>query len=268
MAAPTTSLPEQFGSERNWDYRLCWVRDATLTLLAMMNAGIYDEAAAWRDWLQRAVAGSPDEMQIMYGLMGERRLTEWEVDWLPGYANSKPVRIGNAAHEQFQLDVYGELMDAFEQSRKGGLAATEEGWELQRALVDHVAMVWDKPDQGIWESARAAAPFRLLQGHGLGRLRPCRERRPGARSQGARSKQWRSLRDRISSRGLRQGLRRRAQHLPRRLWQRRSRRQPAAAGADRLREARRSALVGTVEAIERELLVDGFVRRYHTHECR
>src|SRR6185437_2304430 len=138
VAAPTTSLPEAFGAERNWDYRLCWLRDATLTLLAMMNAGIYDEAAAWRDWLHRAVAGSPGETQIMYGLRGERRLTEWEVDWLPGYADSTPVRVGNAAHHQFQLDVYGEVMDAFDQSRKGGLASTEEGWELQRALVDHV----------------------------------------------------------------------------------------------------------------------------------
>ena len=155
VAAPTTSLPERFGGERNWDYRLCWLRDATLTLLAMMNAGIYDEAAAWRDWLQRAVAGSPDEMQIMYGLRGERRLTEWVIDWLPGYADSKPVRIGNAAHQQFQLDVYGELMDAFEQSRKGGLAATEEGWEMQRTLLTHVCNIWDKPDSGIWESRAA-----------------------------------------------------------------------------------------------------------------
>jgi GH15 family glucan-1,4-alpha-glucosidase len=152
VAAPTTSLPEHFGSERNWDYRLCWLRDSTLTLLAMMNAGIYDEAAAWRDWLHRAVAGSPDEMQIMYGLRGERRLTEWEVDWLPGYADSKPVRIGNAAHEQFQLDVYGELMDSFEQARKGGLASTDGGWEMQRTLLAHVADIWDKPDSGIWES--------------------------------------------------------------------------------------------------------------------
>src|SRR5262249_6685196 len=152
VAAPTTSLPERFGGERNWDYRLCWLRDATLTLLAMMNAGIYGEAAAWRDWLQRAAARAPDPWQILDGLMGERRLKEWTVDWLPGFANSRPVRVGNAAHEQFQLDVYGEVMDAFEQSRKGGLAATEEGWELQIALVDHVAEVWQRPDRGIWET--------------------------------------------------------------------------------------------------------------------
>jgi GH15 family glucan-1,4-alpha-glucosidase len=155
VAAPTTSLPEHFGGERNWDYRLCWLRDSTLTLLAMMSAGIYDEAAAWRDWLQRAVAGSPSEMQIMYGLRGERRLTEWEVDWLPGYADSKPVRIGNAAHEQFQLDVYGELMDSLEQSRKGGLASTDDGWNMQRTLLTHVSEIWAQPDSGIWESRAA-----------------------------------------------------------------------------------------------------------------
>ncbi len=265
VAAPTTSLPEQFGGERNWDYRFCWLRDATLTLLAMMNAGLYDEAAAWRDWLQRAVAGAPDDMQIMYGLMGERRLSEWTVDWLPGYADSKPVRIGNAAHQQFQLDVYGELMDAFEQSRKGGLSATAEGWELQRALANHVAKVWDTPDQGLWETRgpprhfvyskvmawvvfdRAVKAIRL---HGL--KGPAEE--------------WEKVCDRIHD-------------------------EVSDKGFDKTRNTFRAAydgddldasllllaqtgfvkpddprFVGTVEAIERELLVDGFVRRYHTHE--
>ena len=152
VAAPTTSLPERVGGERNWDYRYCWIRDSTLTLLALMNAGVYDEASAWRDWLQRAVAGDPADMQIMYGLMGERRLIEWEADWLPGYLDSRPVRIGNAAHRQFQLDVYGELMDTFEHARKGALTATESGWDLQRELMKHVANVWQNPDAGIWES--------------------------------------------------------------------------------------------------------------------
>ena len=132
VAAPTTSLPEQLGGVRNWDYRFCWLRDATLTLLALMNAGYYDEAQAWRDWLLRAVAGSPAQVQIMYGLAGERRLTEWEVPWLPGYEGSTPVRIGNAAHGQLQLDVYGEVMDALHQARRGGLAASESGWALQQ----------------------------------------------------------------------------------------------------------------------------------------
>src|SRR5881392_2951053 len=131
VAAPTTSLPESIGGVRNWDYRFCWLRDATLTLLAFMNTGYYDEARAWRDWLLRAVAGSPDQMQIMYGLAGERRLVELTLPWLPGYEGSRPVRIGNAAHRQLQLDVYGELLDALHQARKGALAPDESGWALQ-----------------------------------------------------------------------------------------------------------------------------------------
>ncbi len=133
VAATTTSLPEQVGGKRNWDYRLCWLRDATFTLLALMNGGYYKEAQAWRAWLHRAVAGVPAQVQIMYGIAGERRLTEWEVPWLPGYENSKPVRIGNAAFEQLQLDIYGEVMDALHQGRSGKLAASETGWALQRA---------------------------------------------------------------------------------------------------------------------------------------
>ncbi len=151
VAAPTTSLPEQIGGSRNWDYPFCWLRDATLMLLALMNAGYYDEAQAWRDWLLRAVAGSPAQMQIMYGVAGERRLSEWEVSWLPGYEGSRPVRIGNAASAQLQLDVYGEVMDALHQARLGGLPATGAGWELQKALLQHLEKVWREPDEGIWE---------------------------------------------------------------------------------------------------------------------
>jgi GH15 family glucan-1,4-alpha-glucosidase len=151
IAAPTTSLPEQFGGPRNWDYRYCWLRDATLTLLALMNAGYYEEAHAWREWLLRAVAGSPDQMQIMYGIAGERRLTEWELPWLAGYENSRPVRVGNAAHGQLQLDVYGEVMDALHVARRGALAGSASGWALQRELVNHLEKIWRQPDEGIWE---------------------------------------------------------------------------------------------------------------------
>jgi GH15 family glucan-1,4-alpha-glucosidase len=151
VAAPTTSLPEFLGGTRNWDYRFCWVRDATLTLFALMNAGFFAEAQAWREWLVRAVAGSPEQIQIMYGIAGERRLTEWELPWLPGYENSAPVRIGNDAHRQLQLDVFGEVMSTFHQARRGGLATTESGWALQVALLNHLAKVWTEPDQGIWE---------------------------------------------------------------------------------------------------------------------
>ena len=151
VAAPTTSLPEQLGGIRNWDYRFCWLRDATLTLLALMDAGYFREAAAWRDWLLRAAAGSPDQVQIMYGLAGERLLREWDIPWLPGYENSKPVRCGNAAHEQLQLDVYGEVMDALHQARLGKIPEIKEAWSLEKALVSQLEKIWRTPDQGIWE---------------------------------------------------------------------------------------------------------------------
>jgi GH15 family glucan-1,4-alpha-glucosidase len=151
VAAPTTSLPEQIGGTRNWDYRYCWLRDATFTLLALMNAGFYDEARAWRDWLLRAVAGSPDQLQIMYGLGGERRLAEWEVPWLPGYEESRPVRIGNAAVQQTQLDVYGEILDALYHAHCHGLPTLDRAVAIGRAVLGHLARIWHLPDEGIWE---------------------------------------------------------------------------------------------------------------------
>ena len=151
VAAPTTSLPEKFGGSRNWDYRFCWLRDATFTLLALMNSGYTEEASAWHNWLLRAAAGSPEHMQIMYGIWGQRRLLEWEAEWLPGYEGAQPVRIGNAAHAQLQLDVYGELIDAFHQARVAKLELDEESWDLECAVLKHLAEVWDQPDHGIWE---------------------------------------------------------------------------------------------------------------------
>ena len=265
IAAPTTSLPEHAGGERNWDYRYCWIRDSTLTLLALMNAGVYDEAAAWRDWLQRAVAGNPADMQIMYGVMGERRLMEWEVDWLPGYLDSRPVRIGNAAHRQFQLDVYGELMDTFEQARKGGLAANESGWELQLALIEHVGGTWREPDEGIWETRGPPRHFiyskvmawvafdraiKSVERHGL----------PGPVDD------WRATRAEIHAEVCSRGFDRERNTF-------------RAAYGDTLLDASLLLLaqvgfidchdpryLGTVAAIERELLVGGFVKRYNTAE--
>ena len=151
VAAPTTSLPEKLGGERNWDYRFCWLRDATFTLLALMNSGYTGEASAWHNWLLRAVAGAPANMQIMYGIMGQRRLLEWEADWLPGYQGALPVRIGNAAHAQLQLDVYGELIDALHQARVTNLKLDENTWALECTVLDHLAEVWNHPDHGIWE---------------------------------------------------------------------------------------------------------------------
>lgn len=151
VAAPTTSLPEKLGGSRNWDYRFCWLRDATFTLLALMNSGYTEEALAWHNWLLRAAAGSPANMQIMYGIWGQRRLLEWEAGWLGGYEGAQPVRVGNAAHAQLQLDVYGELIDAFHQSRMARLQLDDETWALECAVLNHLAEVWDRPDHGIWE---------------------------------------------------------------------------------------------------------------------
>ena len=151
VAAPTMGLPERLGGSRNWDYRYCWLRDATLVLLGAMSAGYFEEAQAWREWLLRAVAGSPDQLQIMYGIGGERRLTEWTASWLPGYENSAPVRVGNAAHSQLQLDVFGEIMDVHHQARRSGLSTNESGWAAQLAFLDHLKQIWHEPDEGLWE---------------------------------------------------------------------------------------------------------------------
>jgi GH15 family glucan-1,4-alpha-glucosidase len=159
VAAPTTSLPEQLGGSRNWDYRYCWLRDTTFTLQALMNSGYYEEAKAWRDWLLRALAGSPEQVQIMYGIAGERRLTEWQVPWLAGYEGARPVRIGNAAANQLQLDIYGELMDAVHQSRSTKAVANKAGWELQVALMSHLQEIWQEPDEGIWETRGGRQKF-------------------------------------------------------------------------------------------------------------
>ncbi|MEJ1962873.1 MAG: glycoside hydrolase family 15 protein [Gammaproteobacteria bacterium] len=159
VAAPTTSLPEKIGGARNWDYRFCWLRDATYTLLAFINNGYHSEARDWHNWLLRSVAGSPADMQIMYSITGQRRLLEWEADWLPGYERSRPVRFGNAAHAQLQLDVYGELMDTFHQARKADVELDGNTWALERTLLEHLATVWDRPDAGIWEARGAGEHY-------------------------------------------------------------------------------------------------------------
>jgi len=159
IAAGTTSLPEQLGGPRNWDYRFCWLRDATFTLYALIGAGFLDEAKAWHEWLLRAAAGSPDDLQTIYGVAGERRLDEFEIPWLPGYAGSAPVRVGNAAVGQRQLDIYGEVLDAFYLARRAGLATSEATWRLEVALVSHLETIWREPDEGIWEVRGGARHF-------------------------------------------------------------------------------------------------------------
>jgi GH15 family glucan-1,4-alpha-glucosidase len=266
VAAPTTSLPEHIGGVRNWDYRFCWVRDATLVLQSLMGAGYMDEAAAWRDWLLRAVAGSPSEMQIMYGPAGERRLTELELDWLPGYEGSAPVRIGNAASDQFQLDVYGELMDALRQAAEGGIEADEAAWRLQVALLEYLEGVWDEPDEGIWEMRGERRPFvhsrvmawvafnravRMVEHHG----------RPGP------ADRWRAqaeaVRREVCERGYDADRRTFTQAYGSRGLDAATLLIPAVGFLPPDDER----VVGTVEAIQRELCRDGFVLRYDTTEA-
>jgi GH15 family glucan-1,4-alpha-glucosidase len=159
VAAVTTSLPEIIGGTRNWDYRFCWLRDTTFTLLAMTTAGYYDEAIAWQDWLLRAIAGSPDQVQILYGLKGERQAPEWEVEWLHGYEGSRPVRVGNAAAKQLQLDIYGELLDTFFHALHGLNKHTEQDFRVLVLLLDHLAEIWQRPDEGIWETRGGREQF-------------------------------------------------------------------------------------------------------------
>jgi GH15 family glucan-1,4-alpha-glucosidase len=159
LAAATTSLPEQLGGPRNWDYRYCWLRDATFTLQAMLGTGYVDEARAWRDWLLRAVAGDPADLRIMYALDGSRRIPEFELPWLPGYEKSAPVRVGNAAAAQFQLDVWGEVLDGLHLARLSGLPNAPDAWAMQRALLDYLEGAWDQPDNSLWEVRGPRRPF-------------------------------------------------------------------------------------------------------------
>ncbi len=159
VAAVTTSLPEAIGGTRNWDYRFCWLRDTTFTLLAMTTAGYFDEACEWQDWLLRAIAGSPDQVQILYGVKGERQAPEWDVSWLPGYQNSRPVRVGNAAAEQLQLDIYGELLDTFYHALHGMGRHAEDDFRVLMLLLDHLEEIWQRPDEGIWETRGGREQF-------------------------------------------------------------------------------------------------------------
>jgi len=263
IAAPTTSLPERYGGERNWDYRFSWIRDSTLTLLALMNTGHHDEAADWLAWLHRAVAGDPEDMQIMYGVAGERRLPEWVADWLPGYRGSAPVRIGNAAHAQLQLDVYGELMDTAHQARRAGMPLQPSTWGLQRVLIDHVARIWRNPDAGIWEIRGPPRRFtysRVMTWVVFDRAVKAVERQ-GLDGPVA---DWRALRDDIRADVWANGFDRSRNTFVQAYGE-------APLDASLLLLAQVGfvqpddpAFAGTVAAVEQELLSDGFVRRYRT----
>jgi GH15 family glucan-1,4-alpha-glucosidase len=265
VAAPTTSLPEQIGGERNWDYRFCWLRDATLTLLGAMHAGYYEEAQAWREWLLRAVAGSPGQLQIMYGIGGERRLAEWVADWLPGYEKSAPVRIGNAAHTQLQLDVFGEIMDVHHQARRCGLSTNSSGWDAQVKFLEHLKDIWRSPDQGIWEMRGPAQHFTyskvmawvafdrgIKSAETFGLEGPLDE--------------WRKLRDQICDEVCERGFDKKRGTFVQ------------AYGSNQLDASLLlipcvgflpvddPRIENTITAIERELVSDGFVMRYSTEE--
>jgi GH15 family glucan-1,4-alpha-glucosidase len=263
VAAPTTSLPECVGSVRNWDYRFCWLRDATLTLLALMNGGYYDEALMWRDWLLRAAAGSPSQIQIMYGIRGERRLTEWEVPWLPGYESSKPVRIGNAAHNQLQLDIFGEVMDALYQARKGGLGDNRTGWDLERELLAHLEKIWREPDEGIWEVRSGREHFthsKAMAWLGFDRAIKSAETYglPGPLDR------WRQVRADIHADVCARGFDAERGSFMRAYGSKNLDASLLLLPAIGFLPPEDPRIRGTVEAIERELVVDGLVLRYNT----
>jgi GH15 family glucan-1,4-alpha-glucosidase len=263
VAAPTTSLPEALGGGRNWDYRYCWLRDATLTLLALMGGGYFEEAQAWRDWLHRSIAGSPEQIQIMYGLAGERHLVEWEADWLPGYQGARPVRIGNAAHDQLQLDVYGEVADALHQARAGGLAAVSESWQLQRKLTSHLADIWDQPDEGIWETRGGRRHFthsKVMAWVAIDRAVRSAERF----GLDGPLDRWRALRATMHASICERGFDRGRNSFTQSYGSRELDASLLLIPLVGFLPPTDPRVRGTLAAIERDLLVDGFVRRYDT----
>ncbi len=263
VAAPTTSLPEHIGGPRNWDYRFCWLRDATLTLLALMNAGYLEEARAWNEWLLRAAAGNPSQLQIMYGIAGERRLSEWEVPWLPGYAKSGPVRVGNAAHTQLQLDVYGELVDALHHARQGGVTTGESGWALQRAVLEHLEEVWPEMDKGIWEVRGAARHFTFSKIMAWVAFDRAIKSAEAFNLEGPLDR-WRQLCRKIQDDVCRRGFDRELGSFVRSYDSRELDASLLLLPTVGFLPPADPRVRGTVEAIERKLLVDGLVIRYDT----
>jgi GH15 family glucan-1,4-alpha-glucosidase len=263
VAAPTTSLPEHLGGVRNWDYRYCWVRDATFTLYALLLGGYVEEACAWREWLLRAVAGEPSELNIMYGLAGERRLTEVELSWLPGYRHSAPVRIGNAACEQFQLDVYGELMDAMHLARRGGLEPDENAWWVERALTEFLESAWREPDNGIWEMRGPKRHFthsKVMAWVAVDRMVKAVERF-GLEGPVER---WRSLRAKIHEEVCRKGFDRERNTFVQYYGGRELDASLLMIPLVGFLPPSDARVKGTLGAIERDLMADGFVLRYRT----
>ncbi len=264
VAAATTSLPEDLGGSRNWDYRYCWLRDATITLEALLRTGYTDEAMAWRSWLERAVAGDARDVQIMYGVAGERRLAEWEADWLPGYEGSAPVRIGNAAVDQRQLDVYGEVIDALTLGGRAGVAFDRHAWSLQRMLLTYLAHNWDQPDEGIWEVRGPRQHFvhsKVMAWVAFDRAcRVLADGRPGP------GDEWAAVRDAIHAEVCERGF-----DPIRKTFTQYYGSSTLDAAVLLIPEVGflppdDPRVISTVEAIQRELMVDGFVLRYQPAE--
>ena len=267
VAAPTTSLPEAIGGMRNWDYRYCWLRDTTFTLLALTNAGYFDEAGAWQDWLLRALAGSPDQVQIMYGLKGERQLVEWEADWLPGYENSRPVRIGNAAAGQVQLDIYGEMLDSFYHAQASMKRHNERDFRVLALLLDHLENVWKEPDEGIWETRGGPQQFtysKMMAWVAFDRAVLLAEQL----EYDAPVERWKTIRDAIH------------REICEKAFDKKKNSFVQAYGSSQLDASlllmpvvgflpgTDKRVQGTVKAIERELMPDGLVLRYNTAKVK
>ena len=266
VAAPTTSLPEQLGGPRNWDYRYCWLRDATFALLSLMDAGYLEEAEAWREWLLRAVAGDPHQIQIMYGVAGERRLAEWEASWLPGYEGARPVRVGNAAYEQLQIDVFGEVADALYQARCAGLCVSDTGWALERSLLARVMEVWDQPDEGIWEMRGGKRHFthsKVMAWVALDRAVKSAER---FELEGPVD-QWRELRDAVHDSVCRNGFDEELGSFVQSYGSKQLDASLLLLPLVGFLPASDPRIGGTVRAIEQRLVRDGLVLRYDTAEA-
>ncbi len=263
VAAPTTSLPEQLGGPRNWDYRYCWLRDASLTLFALMGAGYTEEASAWRDWLHRSIAGSADQIQIMYGLHGERALQERELPFLAGYEGSRPVRVGNAASGQVQLDVYGEVLECLHQARRNGLKAAPHGWALQRNIVAHLAQIWDQPDEGMWEIRGGAQHFTLSKVMAWTAV-DCMIRDAVRYNLSGPIEEWRTLRTKIAECVLRDGYDAGRNTFVQSFGSKELDASLLLIPMTGFLPPDDPRVVGTVRAIEEDLLQDGFVLRYRT----
>jgi GH15 family glucan-1,4-alpha-glucosidase len=264
-AAASTSLPEQLGGERNWDYRYCWVRDATFTLYALLVSGYQDEARAWREWLLRAVAGKPSQLHIMYGVAGERYLPERELPWLAGYQGSRPVRVGNAAHTQLQLDVYGEVADVFHVARKFGIERDDHAWRLEKVLLDYLEGAWELADEGIWEVRGPRRHFthsKVMAWVAADRAVKAVERF----GLDGPIERWRELRARIHADVCAKGFDAERNAFVQSYGSRELDASLLMMALVGFLPARDPRIVGTLEAIQRELTHDGLVRRYATRE--